>query len=340
MRNRDVLRAWGRILSGRRPVLSIELTRECPLRCPGCYAYEDHHLGSAGLTLRQLSDYRGSDLVQRVLRLVDEHQPLHVSLVGGDPLVRYRELEQLLPELSRRRIHVHLVTSAFRRVPPEWSRLPQLTVVVSVDGLEPEHDARRKPATYERILKNIQGTPITVHCTITAQMMQRASYLEEFTAFWSAREEVQRIWFSTFTPQQGAADAEILSREQRAFVVRELLRLRQVYPRIAMRPELIDALGHPPKSPEECIFARTTLSLSADLTTRITPCQFGGSPDCSQCGCMATLALTAVGDYKILPGLAARHIFSVSELIGKGVIRLRSAPTPDTESPLEERNAA
>ena len=340
MRNTDVLRAWGRILSGRRPVLSIELTRECPLRCPGCYAYEDHHLGSAGLTLRQLSDYKGGDLVQRVLRLVDEHQPLHVSLVGGDPLVRYRELEELLPELSRRRIYVQLVTSAFRRVPPEWTHLPHLTVVVSVDGLQPEHDARRKPATYDRILKNIQGTQITVHCTITAQMMRRASYLEEFTAFWSEREQVRRIWFSTFTPQQGATDDEILSQEERAVVVRELSRLRQLYPRIAMGQELIDALGHPPKSPKECIFARMTLSLSADLKTRITPCQFGGNPDCSRCGCMATLALTAVGDYQILPGLTAGHIFSVSELIGKGVSRLRSAPTPDTESPVEERKAA
>src|SRR6516162_7610021 len=120
MKQSDILRAWGRILSGRRPVLSIELTRECPLRCPGCYAYEDQHLNSPDLTLRQLSDYKGSDLVRRVLQLVDEHRPLHLSLVGGDPLVRYRELQALLPELDRRGIHVQLVTSAFREIPKQW----------------------------------------------------------------------------------------------------------------------------------------------------------------------------------------------------------------------------
>ena len=42
---REVMQAWGRILQGYRPNLSIEITKECPLRCPGCYAYGDEHLG-------------------------------------------------------------------------------------------------------------------------------------------------------------------------------------------------------------------------------------------------------------------------------------------------------
>jgi MoaA/NifB/PqqE/SkfB family radical SAM enzyme len=86
---RGALQAWGRILSGRRPNLSIEITRECPLRCPGCYAYGDAHLGG-GVTLRGLSDYKGDALVERFMRVIDERKPLHVSIVGGEPLVRYR----------------------------------------------------------------------------------------------------------------------------------------------------------------------------------------------------------------------------------------------------------
>ena len=72
----DVIRAWGRILSGRRPSLSIEITRECPLRCPGCYAYEDGHLGDAG-SLRSVADYKGEALVEGVMDLLRRHQPLH-----------------------------------------------------------------------------------------------------------------------------------------------------------------------------------------------------------------------------------------------------------------------
>jgi organic radical activating enzyme len=71
------------------------------------------------MNLRQLQDKRGEDLVQSVLALVDEHRPLHLSLVGGDPLVRHREVTRLLPLLEDRGIHIHVVTSAFRPIPEE-----------------------------------------------------------------------------------------------------------------------------------------------------------------------------------------------------------------------------
>ena len=93
---REIVQAWGRILSGYRPNLSIEITKECPLRCPGCYAYGDEHLGG-GVTLRGLSDYKGDELVTQFMALIERRKPLHVSIVGGEPLVRYRELGRILP---------------------------------------------------------------------------------------------------------------------------------------------------------------------------------------------------------------------------------------------------
>jgi hypothetical protein len=213
-------------------------------------------------------------------------------------------------------LHVQLVTSAFREIPKSWSQIPGLTVVISVDGLQPEHDARRKPATYERILKNIQGHAVTIHCTVTAQMLQRTGYLGEFLAFWSAREEARRVWMSFFTPQRGASDQEILSPEQRLQTVRELLRLRELFPKLDMPPLAIREFLHPPSSPEECIFAQTTNVISADLTSKITPCQFGGDPDCSQCGCMASMGLAAVGHRRLIPGITAGNILNASIKIG------------------------
>src|SRR4026207_762434 len=65
-----ILKAWGKILGGYQPNLSIEITRECPLTCPGCYAYGDDHLGE-GVTLRGLRDLRGADLVHGGFRLVE-----------------------------------------------------------------------------------------------------------------------------------------------------------------------------------------------------------------------------------------------------------------------------
>src|SRR5438093_4329752 len=154
-----IFSAWGRILSGYTPALSIEITRECPLRCPGGYAYGDDHLGGE-VTLRQVRDFKGQELVDGVIALVDRHKPLHVSIVGGEPLVRYRELNAILPLLAARGVHVQLVTSAVREIPAEWRDSEGLSVVVVIDGLQPEHDVRRTPATYYRILKPIVGHSI------------------------------------------------------------------------------------------------------------------------------------------------------------------------------------
>jgi MoaA/NifB/PqqE/SkfB family radical SAM enzyme len=315
-----ILQTWGRVLTGRVPSLSIEITRECPLRCPGCYAYEDMHLG--GTNLRSLSDFKGDELVRRVLDLVDEHDPLHLSIVGGDPLVRYRELEIILPKLADRGIHVQVVTSAFRPIPQSWAALPRLRVTVSIDGLQAEHDLRRKPATYEKILRNIEGQHIAVHCTITSAMARRKGYLEEFLDFWSANPAVEKIWMSIFTPQRGADNAECLTDAERIRVIATLLEARENYSKLDMPEGMLKAFLAPPHSPADCIFARTTRTISADFKTKVEPCQFGGDPDCSRCGCIASMGLAAIGKHKLVGGLTAGHIFMASAAVGAKLQRI------------------
>jgi MoaA/NifB/PqqE/SkfB family radical SAM enzyme len=316
MKKTDIFRAWGRILSGYYPSLSIEITRECPLRCPGCYAYEPEHLGELG-PLRVLSDFKGQQLIDGVLELARRRRPLHISIVGGEPLVRFRELDVILPQLSEMGIGVQLVTSAVREIPAAWNRIQNLFLAVSIDGLQPEHDVRRKPATYERILKNIEGHSVTVHCTVTGQMVGRPKYFEEFLRFWTAKQEVRKVWFSLFTPQKGAVGEEILSLEQRDEVLNELVRLRPLFPKLELPNAVVNGYRNPPNSPDQCIFSRTTMNITADLQGRITPCQFGGDPDCSRCGCFASAGLTAVGDYRLFGVLPVKSIFFMSDNIGK-----------------------
>jgi hypothetical protein len=209
------------------------------------------------------------------------------------------------------------VTSAFRTIPASWAGLPNLRLVVSIDGLQPEHDARRKPATYERILRHIQGHHIAVHCTITSAMVKRNSYLSDFVDFWSANPAVEKIWFSIFTPQRGAADVECLTSNERQSVVETLLRLRHDRPKLDMPEGMIREFLSPPASPDRCIFAQTTRTLSADFKTRVEPCQFGGDPDCSQCGCIASMGLAAVGHRKLVGPITAGHIFWTSLALGR-----------------------
>src|SRR6188768_1349749 len=225
-----VMQAWGMILQGRRPNLSVEITRECPLKCPGCYAYGDTHLGG-DVVLRQLADFKGQQLIDGMLDLVRRHKPIHLSIVGGEPLVRFRELEVLLPQLTAMGIHTQVVTSAVRPIPPAWADMPKLQVVVSIDGLQPEHDARRAPATYDRILKHIAGQRVTVHCTLTRQQARRG-YVTAFTKFWADCADVKRIWFSLYTPQKDEDSPERLLPADRNMLVAEIASLYEREPKL------------------------------------------------------------------------------------------------------------
>lgn len=327
MKKSEVIRAWGKILKGERPSLSIEITRECPLRCPGCYAYDDAHLGN-GVTLRSLNDRKGQELIAGVLELADRLRPLHLSIVGGDPLVRFRELESLIPQLLDRGIHVQLVTSAFRRLAASWAEMPRLNIVVSIDGLQPEHDIRRAPATYDRIMKNIAGQNITIHCTVTGQMMKRPGYLKEFLEFWTPRAEIRKVWFSLFTPQIGDRLPEMLQPGEREQAIAEMLALREHFPKLDMPEGMIRQFSTPPSNPKECVFALTTQTISADLKTKIVPCQFGGNPDCNSCGCIASMGLAAVAAHKLGGVIPVGAIFKASVKIGQ--VRARRSPPPPT----------
>jgi MoaA/NifB/PqqE/SkfB family radical SAM enzyme len=315
MRKSDLLPAWGRILRGYRPLLSIEITKECPLSCPGCYAYGADHLGSE-TTLVQLADRKGSELIDGVLTVVRHYRPIHLSIVGGEPLVRFRELDQLLPRLDAMKIEVQLVTSAVRPIPAHWAEIRALHLSVSVDGLPEEHDRRRKPATYERILKNIEGQSVIIHCTVTAQMMRREGYLQEFADFWSRRTEARKIWFSLFTPQHDERCEERLSAADRHNAVRQLQGVAAQFPKVDMPRVVLDGYLRPPSTPEECIFAQSTVCLSADLKTRISPCQFGGRPVCAECGCIASSGLASIGRWQLAGLVPISALFSASRKIG------------------------
>jgi organic radical activating enzyme len=262
-------------------------------------------------------------LVEGELRLVEQHNALHISLVGGEPLIRHRELSRILPELSARGKFTLVVTSGVIPIPQEWMNLPRLRVAVSVDGLPEHHNPRREPATYDRILKNIAGCRVNIHWTITRAMLQRSGYLEEYVAFWHDQTEVDRIWVSLYSPQIGEQSAEKLDKADRVNAAHELTRLCRSYPKLLMTPSMAQAMLSPPDNPEKCLFARMSTNYTADLRTRVEPCIFGGTPDCSQCGCAVTIGTEHLQAYKLLGPLKVGHLVRGSIAIGSAWNRLR-----------------
>jgi len=125
------------------------------------------------------------------------------------------------------------------------------------------------------------------------------------------------VWFSLFTPQKGDQLPEMLEREERIRAISELTELRKRFSKLDMPEGLIRQLAAPPHSPEDCIFALTTETFSADFRTKITPCLFGGNPDCQSCGCVASMGLAAVAAHKLGGVIPVGKIFTASVKIGR-----------------------
>jgi hypothetical protein len=166
-------------------------------------------------------------------------------------------------------------------------------------------------------------------------MTLRAGYFEEFLRFWSEQQGVRKIWFSLYTPQIGEASPEILSPEVREHVIEELAALKDRFPKLELPPGMLEAFRYPPSDPTSCIFALTTRSISAAITTCLTPCQLGGKPDCLQCGCVAAAAHTAVGRHRLPIGIRVGKIFAMSRELGlmfkkaRGAAYRLSQPRPE-----------
>jgi len=240
-------------------------------------------------------------------------------------LVRHRELSQLLPLLDQIGVEVQLVTSAVRPIPEEWRLIRSLHLVVSIDGLAPEHVRRRAPATYDRILQHIAMHRITVHCTVTRPMLlARSGYLSEFCRFWSDRTEVRKIWFSIYTPQEGDSSPERLRAQDRETLFQEL-RSTLRFPKVHLPQMVLDGYRNPPRSPQECEFARLTTCLSADLRSSITPCQLGGNPVCDECGCMASAGMHGLGRLKLGGMIPVSAILNASIRLGGETARTLSS---------------
>jgi sulfatase maturation enzyme AslB (radical SAM superfamily) len=269
-----------------------------------------------------VADYRGDDLVRNILRLVDEHKPLQVSLVGGEPLIRHRELSRVLPELSRRDIYSMVVTSAVIPIPKEWKSISKVTVAVSVDGNPEDHDVRRKPATYDRILRNIEDRKVNVHWTVVRSNVERPGYIERYLEFWNARPEVDTIWVSIYTPQLGEESPERLTESNRRALAEIIGDARGRYPKLLMHRGLMEAFLNPPAGPADCQFAKCSVNYTADLKTRVEPCVFGGSPNCAECGCAISLGMHWLGDMKLAGPVRGRHVINASMGVGRMVNRL------------------
>jgi hypothetical protein len=127
---------------------------------------------------------------------------------------------------------------------------------------------------------------------------------------------------------------EMLEPRERERAIADMLALRKKFPKLDMPEGMIRQFATPPHSPDECVFALTTQTVSADLKTKIVPCQFGGNPDCGSCGCVASMGLAAIAAHKWGGVIPVGAIFKTSVKIGQARAKRVAAPLPAVEDRL------
>jgi len=154
--------------------------------------------------------------------------------------------------------------------------------------------------------------------------MQRDGYLRDFAAYWSERPEARKIWFSLFTPQSGQHSEERLMPLERDRALRDMAGLPALFPKVYASSALVDGYAHPPEHPAQCIFANVTTCISADMKTEISPCELGGTPECRECGCIASAGFAAIARYRLAGLVRVGDIFQLSSRIGNARRRHRA----------------
>lgn len=136
--------------------LYLYITFRCPLKCSHCYLYSDAE--------DEGKEEMAVDHIEPLIREAKTVGFRQVIILGGEPLF-HSDCEKILEQMPGTRkwaspMNLVLRTNFTFSFSPE--RLEKISrafdqVVVSVDGSEQTHDARRGKGTYQRVVNNLKA---------------------------------------------------------------------------------------------------------------------------------------------------------------------------------------
>lgn len=200
------------------PYISWEITDACNHNCFYCYNY---WRGDKDRVYNQLIDD------DRICRFIIEQQPVWVSITGGEPLLEWARIKNIIQKLSAKGIGVRLVTngSCITEEIARWCAGYKVQVMVSFPaadrGVFVETTDRD---TYELVINGMDilqnyGVDFTQNVVVTAKNLD---CLENTVQFLFERYKIKRLFVSRATRPVNATvslQKELLdkSRLQRLF---------------------------------------------------------------------------------------------------------------------------
>ncbi|HEY7954145.1 MAG: radical SAM protein [Polyangia bacterium] len=268
---------------------SIDVSKECNLRCRHCYFFE--HDYDAELSVEQWIEKL--DTLKRSTSR--REQPFfQCTWVGGEPLIRKELIER-----GRKYFRYNTVVTNGTIPLPDW---PDVHFYISIDGDEQTHERiRNKPGIYQRAMRNLAEHPeleVTIAYCITRENVH---CIEQAVKDW-ARAGASRMTFDFYTPIETIEEPLFLPLEERDQALDLLIELKRIYGDFFILPERVFRLMKSEtcrQVTDHCLFSERSFAFQPDGTPK-EKCMMGPKADCDRCGCVVPFYLASLVDRKLI----------------------------------------
>jgi MoaA/NifB/PqqE/SkfB family radical SAM enzyme len=271
----------------RYPSAMVNVTNRCNLRCTHCFVFRD---GNPNGLDREMKPER---VLSELRRLRDRHGIRRMLWMGGEPMLRWRMLEEGLGLFEQNTITTNGTV-------PLKDFASDLTYVISLDGPREVNDVVRGQGTFDRVIKTVAAIPEGFRPTVMIQCVlhrENQDHLEELVeALLPTR--VQGLTFSFYVPRAGEVSAQAWETlEEREIAIDLVLELKQRHPNFIWSSRRSLELMRPATAKlvtDNCPLLQTTLPLYIEGNDFTTPfCCYGNDVDCDRCGAWGVFATAA-----------------------------------------------
>ncbi len=299
---------------------SIDVTKDCNLRCSHCYFFE----GSEGAApayeaTPQLAVEAWIEKLEHLKATTSrvDFPFFQCTWVGGEPLMRRQLIEQ-----GRRFFKYNTVVTNGTIPLPDW---PDVSWYISIDGDQEIHEKiRRKSGIYAKAIKNVADHPglsVTIAYCITRA---NAHCLEQAVIDWAAA-GARHMTFDFYTPIGDMCDGDdslFLPLAERDVVLDRLLELKRIYGDFFVLPERAFRLMKSDISrqvTDNCLFSTKAFAFGPDGVQK-EKCMMGPKADCDRCGCVVPFYLASLTDRRRIAQDLGQEFVRAARRAANGVV--------------------
>ena len=265
----------------------VNVTNHCNLRCKHCFVFRE------GNPNRPDGEMKPERMLSELKRLRDRHGLRRMLWMGGEPMLRWRMLEEGLSLFQ----HNTITTNGTL---PLKDFGPDLIYVISLDGPREVNDPVRGEGVFDRVMRTVAAIPDGFRPTLMVQCVvhrENQNSLEELVQE-LLPSKVQGLTFSFYVPRAGEVSPQAWENlEQRETAVDIVLELKHQYPDFIWNSGRSLELMRPATAKlvtDHCPMQQTTLPLYIEGDHFTTPfCCYGNDVDCDRCGSWGVFATAA-----------------------------------------------